>query len=327
MFKSMKARFVYTLIGCMGALAGITSLTILFFGSHIAIYCMMLMLLCNALVTWFSFFYARACATPSSSKDVVLHFCQERIICFLSDLFLVTMITEVFLKCFGVKGGMSQQALLDEAFLLIAMIGKYLMDLVAFGKELYRNYSVIRLENAYADGYVVCLNGVRTEAPIEFSMVHNSDVEFSISKASKTIYILAKENEYTEIMEEVCASKIVRSGIYYTLNCSFCCTFEEVAEKLKVPVLWLQARMPVIEKLLYTNDSILDVQVFEKEHTIDIIFCADAVCAICEGGDCDTCEIHDMMCDSDESRSVRKKKFKSISIKEVGDNDEEKESI
>ena len=120
-------------------------------------------------------------------------------------------------------------------------------------------------------------------------------------------------------MEEVCASKIVRSGIYYTSNCSVCCTFEEVAEKLKVPVLWLQARMPVIEKLLYTNDSILDVQVFEKEHTIDIIFCADAVCAICEGGDCDTCEIHDMMCDSDESRSVRKKKFKSISIKEVGD--------
>ena len=123
-------------------------------------------------------------------------------------------------------------------------------------------------------------------------------------------------------MEEVCASKIVHSGIYYTSNCSFCCTFEKVAEKLKVPVLWLQARMPVIEKLLYTNDSIVDVQVFEKEHTIDIIFCADAVCAICEGGDCDTCEIHDMMCDSDESRSVRKKKFKSISIKEVGDSNE-----
>lgn len=327
MFKSVKARFVYTLIGCVGALSGITSLTILFFGNRIAIYCMMLMLLCNALVTWFSFFYARACTTPSSPKDADLHFCQKRIIYFLSDLFLSFLIAEGFFKCSGINGEISQHDPRTEAFMLIAMIGKYLIDLIAFGKELYRHYSVIRLENAYADGYVVCLNGVRTEAPIEFSMVHNSDVEFSISKANKTIYILAKENEYTEIMEEVCASKIVRSGIYYTSNCSFCCTFEEVATKLKVPVLWLQARMPVIEKLLYTNDSILDIQVFEKEHTIDIIFCADAVCAICEGGDCDTCEIHDMMCNSDESYSVRKKKHKSFSTKEAGDNDEEKESI
>lgn len=322
MFKSMKARFMYTFIGCIGALSGITSLILLFFGNHTAIYCMMLMLLCNALVTWFSFFYARACTTPSSPKDADLNFCQKRIIYFLSDLFLSFLIAEGSFKCSGINGEISQYDPRTEAFMLIAMIGKYLIDLTAFGQELYRHYSVIRLENAYADGYAVCLNGVRTEAPIKFSMVYNSDVEFSISKANKTIYILAKENEYTEIMEEVCASKIVHSGIYYTSNCSFCCTFEEVAEKLKVPVLWLQARMPVIEKLLYTNDSILDVQVFEKEHTIDIIFCADAVCAICEGGDCDTCEIHDMMCDSDESRSVRKKKFKSISIKEVGDSNE-----
>lgn len=322
MFKSVKARFVYTFIGCIGALSGITSLILLFFGNHTAIYCMMLMLLCNALVTWFSFFYARACTTPSSPKDADLHFCQKRIIYFLSDLFLSLLIAEGFFKCSGINEEISQHDPQTEALLLIAMIGKYLIDLIAFGQELYRHYSVIRLENAYADGYAVCLNGVRTEAPIKFSMVYNSDVEFSISKANKTIYILAKENEYTEIMEEFCALKIVHSGIYYTSNCSFCCTFEEVAEKLKVPVLWLQARMPVIEKLLYTNDSILDVQVFEKEHTIDIIFCADAVCAICEGGDCDTCEIHDLMCDSDESRSVRKKKFKSISIKEVGDSDE-----
>ena len=307
MFKSMKARFVYTLVGCLGALSGITSLILLFFGNHIAVYCMMLMLLCNAFVTLFSFFYARACATPSSTKDADLHFCQKRIMYFLSDLFLSLLIAEGFFKCSGIKGEITQHDPQTEVLMPLAMIGKYLIDLIAFGQELYRHYSVIRLENAYADGYVVCLNGVRTEAPIEFSMVHNSDVEFSISKANKTIYILAKENEYTEIMEELCASKIVRSGIYYTSNCSFCCTFEEVAEKLKVPVLWLQARMPVIEKLLYTNDSILDIQIFEKEHVIDIIFCADAVCAICEGGDCDTCEIHDMMCDSEESRSVRKK--------------------
>lgn len=322
MFKSMKARFVYTLIGCIGALSGITSLTILFFGNHIAKYCMMLMLLCNAFVTLFSFFYARACATPSSQKDADLHFFQKRFIYFLSDLFLSLLIAEGFFKCSRINGEISQHDPQTEALILVAMIEKYLIDLIAFGKELYRHYFVIRLENAYADGYVVCLDGVRTEAPIEFSMVYSSDVEFSISKVNKTIYIIAKENEYTEIMEELCASKIVRSGIYYTSNCSFQCTFEEVAEKLKVPVLWLQVRMPVIEKLLYNNDSILDVQVFEKEHTIDIIFCADAVCAICEGGDCDTCEIHDMMCDSDESRSVRKKKFKSISIKEVGDSDE-----
>lgn len=326
MFKSMKARFVYTLIGCVGALSGISSLTILFFGNHIAKYCMMLMLLCNAFVTLFSFFYARACTTPSSPKDADLNFLQKRFIYFLSDLFLSLLIAEGFFKCSGINGEISQHDPQTEALLLIAMIWKYLIDLIAFGKELYRHYSVIRLENAYADGYAVCyavcLNGVRTEAPIEFSMVYSSDVKFGISKANKIIYIIAKENEYTEIMEEICASKIVRSGIYYTSNCSFQCTFEEVAEKLKVPVLWLQVRMPVIEKLLYNNDSILDVQVFEKEHLIDIIFCADAVCAICEGGDCDTCEIHDMMCDSDESRSVRKKKFKSISIKEVGDSDE-----
>lgn len=327
MFKSMKARFVYTLIGCIGALSGITSLILLFFGNHIAKYCMMLMLLCNALVTWFSLFYARACATPNSPKNADLHFFQKRFIFFLSDLFLSLLVAEGFFKCSGINGEISQHDLPTEALLLIAMIWKYLIDLVAFGQELYRHYSVISLENAYVDGYVVCLNGVRTEAPIEFSMVHNSDVEISISKANKTIYVLAKESEYTEIMEEFCASKIAHSGIYYTSNCSFCCTFEEVAEKLKVPVLWLQARMPVIEKLLYTNDSILDVQVFEKEHTIDIIFCADAICAICEGGDCNTCEIHDMMCDSDESRSVCKKKHKSISTKEAGDNDEEKESI
>lgn len=322
MFKSMKARFVYTLIGCIGALSGITSLTILFFGNHIAKYCMMLMLLCNAFVTLFSFFYARACATPSSQKDADLHFFQKRFIYFLSDLFLSLLIAEGFFKCSGINGEISQHDPQTEVLMLLAMIGKYLIDLIAFGQELYRHYSAIRLENAYADGYVVCLNGVRTKAPIEFSMVYSSDVEFSISKVNKTIYIIAKENEYTEIMEEICASKIVRSGIYYTSNCSFQCTFEEVAEKLKVPVLWLQVRMPVIEKLLYNNDSILDVQVFEKEHTIDIIFCADAVCAICEGGDCDICEIHDMMYDSDESHSMRKKKFKSISIKEVGDSDE-----
>lgn len=325
MFKSMKARFVYTLIGCIGALSGITSLTILFFDNHMAIYCMMLMLLCNAFVTLFSFFYAWACTTPSSPKDADLNFFQKRFIYFLSDLFLSLLIAEGFFKCSEIKGEISQHDLPTEALMLIAVIGKYLIDLIAFGQELYRHYSVIRLESAYADGYVVCINGVRTEAPIEFSMVHNSDVEFSISKANKTIYVLAKENEYTEIMEELCASKIAHSGIYYTSNCSFCCTFEEVAAKLKVPVLWLQARMSVIEKLLYTNDSILDVQVFEKEHTIDIIFCADAVCAICEGGNCDTCEIHDMMCDSDESYSVCKKK--STSTKEAGDNDEEKGSI
>lgn len=327
MFKSMKARFAYTLIGCLGALFGIISIVTLFFGSHIAIYCMMLMLLCNALVTWFSFFYARACSTLSSPKDSALHFCQKRIIYFLSDLFLSLMIAAGFFKCSGVNGEISQHDPQTEALMLLAVIGKYLIDLVAFGQELYRHYSVIKLESAYADGYAVYLNGRQTEAPIEFSEVHNSDVEFNISKANKAIYVLVKENEYTEIMEEICASKIVRSGIYHTTNCSFCCTFDEVAAKIKVPVLWLQARIPVIKKMLYEKDSVLDVQVFEKEHTIDIIFCADAVCAICEGGDCDTCEIHDMMCDSDESYSVRKKKHKSFSTKEAGDNDEEKESI
>lgn len=325
MFKSMKARFVYTLIGCTGALSGIISIITLFFGSRVAIYCMVLMLLCNAFVTWFSLFYARACSTPSSPKDSNLHFCQKRIIYFLSDLFLSLMIAAGFFKCSGVKGEISQHDPQTESLMLIAMIGKYLIDLVAFGQELYRHYSVIKLENAYADGYVVCLNGAETKAPIEFSEVHNSDVEFSISKANKTIYVLVKENEYTEIMEEICASKIVRSGIYYTSNCSFCCTFSEVAEKVKVPVLWLQARIPVIEKLLYDKDSVLDVQVFEKEQTIDIIFCADAVCAICEGGDCDTCGVHDMMGDSDDALSVcKQQKPKDADIKEAGEENEEK---
>lgn len=325
MFKSMKARFAYTLIGCLGALFGIISIVTLFFGSHVAIYCMVLMLLCNAFVTWFSLFYARACSTLSSPKDSALHFCQKRIIYFLSDLFLSLMIAAGFFKCSGVNGEISQHDPQTEALMLLAMIGKYLIDLVAFGQELYRHYSVIKLENAYADGYAVYFNGVETESPVKFSEVHNSDVEFSISKASKTIYVLAKENEYTEIMEEICASKIVRSGIYHTTNCSFCCTFSEVAEKVKVPVLWLQARVPAIEKLLYDKDSVLDVQVFEKEQTIDIIFCADAVCAICEGGDCEICEVHDMLGDSDDASAVcKQQKSKDVDIKEAGEENEEK---
>lgn len=325
MFKSMKARFAYTLIGCLGALFGIISIVTLFFGSHVAIYCMVLMLLCNAFVTWFSLFYARACSTLSSPKDSALHFCQKRIIYFLSDLFLSLMIAAGFFKCSGVNGDISQHDPQTEALMLLAMIGKYLIDLVAFGQELYRHHSVIKLENAYADGYVVYFNGVETESPVKFSEVHNSDVEFSISKASKTIYVLAKENEYTEIMEEICASKIVRSGIYHTTNCSFCCTFSEVAEKVKVPVLWLQARVPAIEKLLYDKDSVLDVQVFEKEQTIDIIFCADAVCAICEGGDCEICEVHDMLGDYDDASAVcKQQKSKDVDIKEAGEENEEK---
>lgn len=325
MFKSMKARFAYTLIGCLGALFGIVSLVTLCFGSHVARYCMVLMLLCNTFVTWFSLFYALACSTLSSPKDSALHFCQKRIIYFLSDLFLSLMIAAGFFKCSGVNGEISQHDPQTEALILVAMIGKYLIDLVAFGQELYRHYSVIKLESAYADGYAVYFNGVETESPVKFSEVHNSDVGFSISKANKTIYVLVKENEYTEIMEEICASKIVRSGIYYTSNCSFCCTFDEVAAKIKVPVLWLQARMPVIEKLLYEKDSVLDVQVFEKEQTIDIIFCADAVCAICEGGDCETCGVHDMIGDSDDALSVcKQQKPKDADIKEAGEENEEK---
>lgn len=321
LFKFKRVQCVYALLGSIGALSGIVSVIISFINNRAALPGFVLMLLCNAFVTLFSKPYAQACTNSYSPEDIILPFWQQRTVYYLSDLFLVTM----WLSALRNDSSVHFQKAHVGTFLLLAMIGKYLLDLIAFGQELYRHYSVIKLENAYADGYVVYLNGRQTEAPIEFSEVHNSSVEFNISKANKAIYVLAKEDDYTEIMEEICASKIVRSGIYHTTNCSFCCTFSEVAEKVKVPVLWLQARIPVIEKLLYDKDSVLDVQVFEKEQTIDIIFCADAVCAICEGGDCETCGVHDMMGDSDDALSVcKQQKSKDADIKEAGEENEEK---